>query len=198
MLEHEPKRRLAEDVGAPDEIAADESALTEALSVQKETGAKLRGVPINGAVAAQPSQGLRVAVAVEPNAAPVPASEPFKRYDNQPFSHEAEMELEKSVAAFRADLVKKSIRAKNEVRGDVVSAYNVKMASAGPMRRAQPLSVKLAGMSGNAVLGAAFGALVSLLVAPPPEGLKPGTIGLLVALVTLGTIGVAWQLMRED
>jgi len=50
----------------------------------------------------------------------------------------------------------------------------------------------------NAVLGTAFAALMSVLAAPPLDGLTAATIALLVALITFGTIAGVWQLMRED
>ena len=207
----EPNRQLAEksavavadETGAAEEIAADEAALEAALDGQRGAVVKTDGSAANGGEAARPTAPRTRVAAVEAvkTAPPEPPPKPFKRYDNQPFSPEAETELEKAVAAFRAELVKKAVRAKNDVRGDVVSAHNVKTAAAGPLARSQPVGVKLAGMTGNAVMGAALGALVSLLTTPPPPqdgGLKPATLALLFALVTIGVIGGVWQIMRDD
>ena len=160
------------------------------------TGGLNRDIDVADEIAADEAAVEAERTASKAARAPTPA--PFKRYDNQPFSPEAEKELERVVDAFRHELVKKAVRAKNDVRGDVVSAHNVKTVAPGSLRHSRAFPVTLVKMSSNVILGAAFGALVSILVAPPPEGLKPATIGLLVALVTLGTIGVVWQLMRED
>jgi len=111
-------------------------------------------------------------------------------------SPEARAELEKAVAAFRADLVKKALRAKKEGPGDIVSAHNVKTAAADQSRRIQ--AARFVGMASNGILGAALGALVSLLFDPPPGGLKVSILVLLATLVMIGTVGAAWQLTRDD
>ena len=159
--------------------------------------------PVSDVHGVAPNRGPEIGAAQAQHPAtravvPAPQTElRLKSYANNLFSPDAVRELEKAISACRSDLIKRAIRAKDEVRGDVVSAHNVKTVAASP-RRNPTIRHKILGMSANTILGAAFGSLVSLLVTPPPDGIKPLTIAILVAMVTLGTIGIVWQIMRED
>jgi len=182
-----PKLRREDEALQAEAEAAEEAALEAERAAQIVAGARIDRALANGDSApGQPATGLRVG----------PAAEPYKRYDRQPFSPEAERELERVVAAFRAEVVKKAARAKAEERGDVVSAHNVRTAAAAP-RRSLPLAVKLAGTGGGLALGSVFGSLAPLLISPPPTGLPPLAIAVYFVLGAVGTVGLFWQFVRE-